>query len=58
MKEYFKELISIIDKEGLHNTFKNYSDFNRIEDTEFHKLRKYYLQYANLLENYIKVNSK
>lgn len=39
--------------EGFHYCFKHYSDFSDVEDDEFHKLRKYYLQYAKLLEDYI-----
>tara|TARA_Y100000385_G_C12669813_1_gene457453 strand:+ start:349 stop:525 length:177 start_codon:yes stop_codon:yes gene_type:complete len=53
MKDDFKELISIIEQEGFHSTFKQYSDFNKIKEPEFHKLRNYYLQYADLLERYI-----
>lgn len=53
MKDYFEELIYIIEQKGLHNTFKHYSDFNKIKDPEFHKLKNYYLQYADLLEQYI-----
>ena len=39
--------------EGFHYCFKHYSNFEEVEDDEFHKLRKYYLQYAKLLEDYI-----
>ena len=39
--------------EGFHYCFKHYSDFEEIEDEEFHKLRKQYLESAELLEKYI-----
>ena len=39
--------------EGFHYCFKNYSSFDEIKDPEFHKLRKYYLQHAELLKNYV-----
>jgi Zn-finger domain-containing protein len=44
--------------EGFHYCFKHYSNWDEIEDEEFHKLRKYYLQYAELLENYLKVKTE
>ena len=39
--------------EGFHYCFKHYSDFEEIEDEEFHKLRKIYLEVAEQLEKYI-----
>ena len=40
--------------EGFHYCFKHLSDFEEIEDEEFHKLRNQYLESAELLEKYIK----
>jgi hypothetical protein len=40
--------------EGFHYCFKHFSDFEEIEDEEFHKLRNQYLETAELLEKYIK----
>jgi len=42
-----------IDNEGFHYCFRDYSDFEEIEDEEFHKLRKEYLKISEKLENYI-----
>jgi hypothetical protein len=39
--------------EGFHYCFKHFSSFEEIEDEEFHKLRKQYLEAAELLEKYI-----
>jgi hypothetical protein len=45
-------------QEGFHYCFKHYSSFDEIEDEEFHKLRRYYLQHAELLEKYLKRESE
>lgn len=55
-RENWKMLKYRMNKEGFHYCFKFYSDFEEIEDEEFHKLRKQYLESAKKLENYI--NSK
>jgi len=52
--EEAQDVLVRIQEEGFHYCFKHYSSFDEIEDNEFHKLRKYYLQYANLLETYLK----
>ena len=45
MKVEDAEYLSIkIRDEGFHYCFKHYSRFEDIDDEEFHKLRKYYLQ--------------
>ena len=51
--EDFKNVQYRMNAEGFHYCFESYSDFEEIEDKEFHKLRKYYLQYANLLKDYV-----
>ena len=51
--EKFQMVRYRIENEGFHYCFKHYSSFEEIGDDEFHKLRKYYLQYALLLENHI-----
>jgi hypothetical protein len=39
--------------EGLHYCFIHYSSFEEIEDEEFHKLRKLYIDVSKKLEEYI-----
>lgn len=39
--------------EGFHYCFKWYGEFEEVEDEEFHKLRRAYLDAADRLENYI-----
>ena len=51
--EKFQMVRYRMENEGFHYCFKHYSSFEEIEDEEFHKLRKYYLQYAVLLENHV-----
>jgi len=43
-----------MDAEGFHYCFQNYSDFEEIEDSEFHELRKEYLHISDKLEEYVK----
>lgn len=42
-----------MDAEGFHYCFESYSDFEDIEDEEFHRIRRAYLGAAARLENYI-----
>ena len=51
--EKFQMVRYRMENEGFHYCFKHYSSFEEIDDPEFHKLRKYYLQYAELLEDYV-----
>ena len=53
-KEQWQFLYSTMKEEGFHYCFKHYRDFEDIEDNEFHKLRKGYLQSSNELYEYIK----
>jgi len=51
--EDFEHLKIRIRQEGFHYCFKHYSSFKEIEDEEFHKFRKEYMEDADRLENYI-----
>jgi len=48
------DVLGVIKQEGFHYCFINYHDFREIKDPEFHKLREFYIQHANLLEGYLK----
>lgn len=43
-----------MDAEGFHYCFQIYSDFEEIEDREFHELRKEYLHISDKLKGYVK----
>jgi len=47
-----EEIIEVINEEGFDYTFLEYSDFEEIEDEEFHKLRKNYIRVANKLRDF------
>ena len=51
--EQFEYLISKMKNEGFHYCFKHYSSFEEVEDEQFHKLRKQYLEAADMLEKYV-----
>jgi hypothetical protein len=36
------------------DTFKRYSDFEEIDDNEFHKLRRYLVNHIDLMDYYLK----
>ena len=38
-----KYVLAIIDNEGFDYAFHSYSDFDRVKDDEFHRLRQEYL---------------
>lgn len=42
-----------MDDEGFHYCFESYSNWEEIEDVEFHRLRKQYLKSARELRAYI-----
>jgi len=42
-----------MEDEGFHYCFKHYSSFQEVEDEEFHRLRKMYLEVSEQLENYV-----
>lgn len=43
----------IIEDEGFEYAFCDYSEFEEVQDEEFHRLRKEYLQATKALEEYI-----
>ena len=56
MSEEEKELVKYrVDEEGLDYTFQCYSSFEEIEDEEFHRLRKNYIEAAEELEKYLSI---
>lgn len=42
-----------MDSEGFHYCFKHYSSFMDVDDDEFHRLRKKYLESSEDLEQYV-----
>ena len=42
-----------MEEEGFHYCFKHYSSFIEVDDDEFHRLRKKYLEVSEDLENYV-----
>lgn len=49
----FKYVLDTIYEEGFEYAFVDYSEFNEIEDEEFHKLRKAYLAAREALAEYV-----
>jgi len=49
----FKYVQETIDVEGFDYAFNDYSDFEEIEDDEFHKLREAYLAARAALAEYV-----
>lgn len=49
------ELASIIENEGFCYTFIDYSEFPKIKDDEFHKLREKLVEAYKELRNYISI---
>ena len=53
-KRQFQQLKEYIDEHGIDYTLrKGPYDWQHISDTELHKLRKYYIQHADLVDFYI-----
>lgn len=48
-----KYVSDIIDSEGFDYAFNDYTDFNEIEDLEFHRLREAYVEASKALKAYI-----
>jgi hypothetical protein len=42
-----------MEAEGFDYCWRNYSDFEEIEDSEFHRLRQAYIKAATELEDYV-----
>ena len=54
MKEEDRNDVKVtIKNEGFDYTFNDYSEFTRIEDEQFHKLREAYLEAREKLKEYI-----
>ena len=51
--ENFENVRYRMHAEGFHYCFKHYSLFIEVEDEEFHRLRKAYLEISEKLENYV-----
>lgn len=49
-------MASKIEKEGFHYAFIGYSDFEEVEDIEFHNLRLRYIQAVNELGDYMNID--
>ena len=47
-----------IENEGMDYAFRNYSDFDEVDDEEFHELRKIYIKAADAIEEYVLEKSK
>jgi len=47
-----------MEEEGFDYCFRHYSNFEEIEDGEFHKLRQAYIEAAEALEKYVNENSE
>ena len=46
-----------MDNEGFHYCFTSYSYFDKVKDKKFHSLRLKYLEYSQLLEEYVRTNA-
>jgi hypothetical protein len=51
--ENFKSVQYRMDNEGMDYCFEHYSSFDEIEDEEFHKLRKEFLESATKIRMYV-----
>ena len=51
--EHFEDVKYRIREEGFHYCFKHYSNWDEIDDEEFHKLRTSYLKISKKLESYV-----
>jgi hypothetical protein len=52
-RKEFTKVRDTVDNEGFDYCFINYSNFDEIEDEEFHRLRKQYVSAAKQLNNYL-----
>lgn len=57
-KPYSEYMNMKIEKEGFHYAFIGYSDFEEVEDIEFHKLRLKYIQAVNELGDYMGIEKR
>jgi SMC interacting uncharacterized protein involved in chromosome segregation len=49
----FRSVQYRMDNEGIDYCFENYSSFEEIQDEEFHKLRKEFLESMNNMRSYV-----
>jgi len=49
----FRYVLETVESEGFDYTFTSYSDFEEIEDEEFHRLRQDFLDARRKLAEYI-----
>jgi len=54
-KEYVR---ATIDKEGFDYTIMSYSNFSDIEDEEFHKLRRMYLNVVDVMNKLLTIKGE
>ena len=54
-KEYVRDTI---DNEGFDYAFMSYSDFSDIEDEEFHKLRRMYLNVVDSMNKLLTIKEE
>jgi len=52
-KENFEDLVYRMENEGFDYCFVHYSNWDEVEDAEFHRLRNNYLDSMNSLKQYI-----
>jgi serine protease inhibitor len=52
--EQLKTVSNRVKRLGVVDTFKRYSDFEEIDDNEFHKLRRYLVNHIDLMDYYLK----
>lgn len=50
------EVAACIENEGFDYAFRNYSDFRDVKDQEFHRLRKAYIEAADALSDYLRLD--
>lgn len=52
------EVDQAMENEGFDYCFRSYSQWEEVRDAKFHKLRQAYLDAAEALESYVKLNSQ
>ncbi len=49
-------VVETIENEGFYYAMKDYSDYTEVEDEEFHKLRKEFLETGEKLGEYLRID--
>lgn len=57
MTETLNDVALSMDEEGFDYCFRNYSNFENVNDVKFHRLREAYIAAADALEQYVKDNA-